>query len=358
MDSVYVNEEALGELLYEYSDAKTMYDAPAAGKVTLKGKIARGYLLALGVGLLVWLFYSLIKMSTESGFGFAFLYHLPSILGLFVGEVILFLSAFSAWGKFVRFAFRHNLVNTRAHGGEGRDLRRLEAEMMAADEQKPVENAFRIYRDFIVIINKGKKITLPRESVNKVTCQEISDRLELTVYADIAIVAVVKLPSSEFPRIRKHIKGLEYRKPLRDLEHSQSITEKTDKFVLPPLLFSFVCLAVCGGVMAIHFTIAPELPLILPLAFGFFGILLFLIAFEGYTPIIKNGVIVILLGLFFTGIPVGVLFSVVSMTGVTAVSLLMPFTVVHAVLGLFLGVGPTILISGVAGLITSIRYRK
>ena len=346
------------ELLYEYSDAKTMYDAPARGKVTLKGLISRGYIVVLGVGILVWFLYSLIAMSIEIGFGRALLYHLPAVFGMFVGEFILFLSAFAAWGKFIRFAFRHNLVNTKAHGGEGRDLRLLEAEMNAADEQKPVENAFRVYRDFLVIINNGKKITLPRESVQKVTCQEIGDHLGLTVYADIAVNVAVKLPRSEFPRVRRHFKEFEYRKAVRNFEDGQSIAENSKKFDLAPLLFSFVCLAVCGGVMAMHFTFAPALPLILPLGFGFFGILLFLIAFEGYTPIIKNGVIIILLGLFFTGIPVAVLFSVVSMAGVSAVSLLLPFTVVHAVLSLFLGIGPMVLISGVAGLITSIRYRK
>ena len=98
-----------GKLLYEYSDAKLEIVAPAeGGKKGVKKRIGQAYMILLAAGNAVWFLVSLIVRSLEIGFWRALLAHLPALIGVVIGGLVLILTAFSAWGKFVRFAFRRN----------------------------------------------------------------------------------------------------------------------------------------------------------------------------------------------------------------------------------------------------------
>ena len=151
---VMENELEFGEVLYEKSNAKSMYDAPT-GKIGARGWAQRIYMLLLGAGLVGWFLYSVITSVLQDGVGIAIASHLSALFVLAVCELILMLSAFGGWGKFARFAIKNNL--TRKRGIEGVQTRKLAEELATADANKSNENAIRIYANTLLSSTMEKR---------------------------------------------------------------------------------------------------------------------------------------------------------------------------------------------------------
>ena len=135
MNDLTFEKEDFGVVLYEKSNAKHALDAPT-GKVSPKALAQRIYMILLAVVLFGWFLYSVINMATdpEEGLVNSLVSHSPAFFVLLVAEFILMLTAFNAWGKFARMAFKRGLA--RQHGREGMENRRLEEELATADANK------------------------------------------------------------------------------------------------------------------------------------------------------------------------------------------------------------------------------
>lgn len=370
----------MGELLYEESDAKTKYDAPAKGAVGWKKLAVRAYILLLAAGLFAWFLASLIIGAESDGFGAALLSHLAALFGLLVGECILILTAFSAWGKFARLMLRRTPRNRR-HDGHGARVRTLEAEIEAADENKPTENALRVYPEYIVVINDGKKTTLRRALIDAVDCYDFGKLLIFSFRSGGEILAArARLPRADLPVLRRIFgEGLRYARLTAPVKQGKEAKEGTMSYTdipeevkevsggvirkatlrekLPMLFFMLVPVLVGAAILTVHFVVLPDMPLVFGVLFIGFGILGMCTVFDEI-PVFAYGITPVAGGIFITALPVSVFFMLVHYLELSAASVLMPFTVVHAVLSVFAGFGPMLVIVGAAGIVNCIRFRE
>ena len=344
------NELEYGEVLYEKSNAKSMYDAPT-GKVGAKGWATRIYMILLGVGLFAWFLYSIFNGISQYGVAETLISHISSLFVLFVCELILLLSAFGGWGKFARFAIRNNL--TRKHGIEGAQTRHLAEELAVADANKPNENAIRIYREYVVIVNNGQSTTLNQSDLRNVRCDAQRQGYQLTfeLYDGREVVADVLVPMSDLPKVKKHFDRFEYTTASRDKGYLRK--------KLPMLAFSLVPVIIGIALIVVHCLVLPDMPLILGMFFAFVGGILVIAQFSDF-PIVQYGIIPLAFGLVFTALPFGIMFTIADMTAnleepLTITALLTTFTPIHAGLGLFLGLGPMMIIAGIAGIVDCVR---
>ena len=194
-----------GELQYEYSDAKSILDAPT--KLTLGEIICNAYLILIAVGMLVWYMYSAITHSINEGFVNAFLSggHLIYLVFLLVIELIIYLTVFHLWAKFMRFALRRNLVNRQEPS-----MRELESEFINADANKSKENALYVYTSYVVVVNHGRENVFNREVLRSVSAKKTGKNiLELEFFLkDGNDTFNILLPYTDIIKLRKIFSGL------------------------------------------------------------------------------------------------------------------------------------------------------
>lgn len=336
MEDFIVKEKVddLGVALYEKSNAKTVYDAPI-GKIGAKGWAQRVYMLVLGAALLGWFLYSAIASANFAG-------HVGTLIVLVLAELILMLTAFGGWGKFARATLKHREL-TRQHRMEGLKTRMLEEEFAEADENKANENAVRVYRDYIVVINNGEEITLSRSELARVECNIKAGKYQLAFIAadDSRVVADELIPFADLPLIKKHFRNFEYTRP--ELEKGYM----AKKFPLLGMMFVPVLIGV--ALILLHSLVLHEMPLAFGVLFLAFGLLLIIGQFSDIA-VVGHGIMPIGGGLIIMAMPLLALKTIADFTGAAIATLLMPFTAVHAVLGLFFGFGPMLIILGIAGI--------
>lgn len=337
-----------GVVLFEKSNAKHVLDAPT-GKVGAKGWVTRIYMILLGVGLFAWFLYSLIHAASdpETGVGAAIVSHIASFFVLFVAEFILMLTAFGAWGKFTRSALKKGLARQR--GMAGVQNRQLEAEFAEADENKANECAIRVYRDVTVVVNDGVETLIHREELQRVRCEKTQRGFQLIFerYSEQPVVASLCLPLTDLPQVKKHFDNFEYTPAAREKGYF--------KQRLPMMAFMIVPVLIGVAIIVVHSLVLPDMPLIIGAGFLAIGLLLVLTQFSD-VAVIGNGVIPIGAGLIFAGLPVAIALTVADMAeSVSIASLFSYFSPLHAGLSLFLGLGPVMIIAGVAGIVDCAR---
>ena len=350
MDNTELNEEQdYGEVLYEKSNAKAAIDAPT-GKVGAKGIAQRIYTVALGATLVGWFLYSLISSIMDGDAGKAVVNHLAAFFVLVLAELILLFTAFGTWGKFSRAVLKHKAL-TRQRRMEGVKTRQLESELKAADENKVKENAIRIYRDYVVVVNDGESTAIARVKLKKVNCEfkPAGYQVSFILIDDTQVDANIFIPAVDLPLIKKHFDCFDYTPAVRNKGYLKS------KFPLLAVMFLPVIIGVVLLILAN--TVLRGMPLILGAGFLAFGVLLVIMQFSD-VAVICHGVAPIGGGLIITALPLGILFTLSDLLKKSALTLLATFTPVHAVLSVFLGFGPLLIIAGIAGIIYCMKMRS
>ena len=338
-----------GVILYEKSNAKHILDAPT-GKVGAKGWAQRIYMIILGVGLLGWFLYSVINKATQPdiGFGKAIVSHLVAFFLLLVAETILMLTAFNGWGKFVRRVMRHKAL-TRQHGMEGVQTRQLDAEFQAADANKSNENAVRIYKNCIVVVNLGEVITIDRSSLQRVTCQRgpAGYHLKFHLYDDTQILTNIRIPFSDIPFVKKHFDNFEYTSEPREKGYLKK------KF--PTLAFAFIPVLLGIALLILRSLVLKGMPIIFGIVFIAFGVV-FITAQFSDIAVIGHGILTILGGLLIMGLPLGIALQIIDLVEeISFTTVLTTFTPIHAVFSVFLGLGPMLIILGISAIVDCTR---
>ena len=344
------NEQAqdFGVLLYEISNAKHALDAPT-GKVGAKGWAKRIYMILLGVALFSWFIFSVAHAASdpEIGFGNAIASHIASFFILFVAEFILMLTAFDAWGKFARMALKRGW--SRKRGMEGVQNRALEAELAEVDANKAKEYAIRVYRDFVLVVDEGETRVIPRSQIKRVKCEPDTRpeyrgyHITFELYDDENVIAGMTLSTPDVPLFRKHFDNFEYIPAKRGKEYF--------KRRLPTAAFMLIPTLIGVALIIVRALVLPDMPLIFGLVFVTIGSTLIIAQFND-VPVIGNGIFGILLGLIFTGLPIGITLTIVDLVEeITFAAVLTSFTPLHAGLSVFLGFGPMLIIIGIAGIV-------
>lgn len=348
MNETRTKADDYGEILYEKSNAKTMYDTPT-GINSAKGWVMRIYMILLCVALLAWFIYSVVNMASQEDANIVsvLVNHVMAFFVLAVAELILLLSAFGGWGKFLRTSLRHGL--TRQRGIEGAQVRQLQEELATADANKSMEDAVRIYKDCVVVVNIGVEKIINYSDLQRVKCdpQPKGYRLTFLLYDNTEIVADQLIPLSDLPLVKKHFDNFDYAPARRQKGYWK------DKISV--LAIALVPILVGIGAIILHYLVFNDMPLVFGIFFIAVGIIVALGQF-GDIPVIQNGVLPILFGSLFTALPILIALTLTDfIETLTVAAILNTFTPVHAILSVFLGLGPMMIIIGVAGIIDSLR---
>lgn len=193
----------LGNLLYSYSDARTWIDLPRGQKFRKTFVPQRIFLFALAILLCLWFLTALIyQLCTTANTGKTLLHLLPSFIIIVACTAILLISVFMGWGKFTRWAFKHNLVRGRDALSRKR-LAEMKLELELADMRKASENRIDITTDYVVLSIYGKEEIYKRELVTAQICKR-GDDLSLTLNIDGRIRDFPPLlPDDEYVPLKK-----------------------------------------------------------------------------------------------------------------------------------------------------------
>ena len=343
------NNIDFGELQYEYSDAKTIYYAPEKSPRRLVEKLAKSYLLLIAAGMLVWYLYSLIANSMRDGFINALLDgHLIYLAILAVIEAIILLSVFHWWGKFIRFAFRHNLVK---HEKEG--IRELKSALDKADDNIYKENALYIYHLYIVIVKNGIKTVLNRAALRSVSAWRIeADELKLIFFSkDKDNTFSVNVPYSDLTELRNIFSELLYEKP----EKQRIEREKASVFSIVFAIF-FILASIALIILGVK--ISENLLIVLGLMFICGGIMILLVQFQE-CAVVKHGLIPLLLGITFAVFSIGPMLLIAQEHGIelTFKNFFGTFNY-NAIFVFFLSFTPLIIFAGIADIVYYLHYQR
>lgn len=338
----------LGDLQYEYTDAKASYEVPAKTK---KNIFISAYMLVVAAGLLVWFLYSIVTHSLQNGFGETFLAHLPYLFLLIVVELIFILTALSKWRSFVSFAFRRNLVHRRRGRGRAR-VNQLKAEFEEAEENKFKENALRIYTSYIEVVCEGAITLLDREKVGTVSAKPSPNgsTLQLQFSAESGEEQLaISVPYADVVELRSIFK-------------EKLVEQEVNKAEPPPAAMLFIIFGVViligVALIVLHFTVLNDMPLVFGLFFAFIGIIFVLTQFDRF-PVIRHGVIPLLAGcvLAFTLIDLISLLFTIQGIELTFANFFATFNY-NVAFVIFLAFTPILIISGIIGIVKSIIFRK
>lgn len=350
--SLKVNNQIFdyGDLQYEYSDAKTIYDAPAKEKKGIKPLFTKIYMLLVAAGMLAWFLYSIVTQSISEGFSTAFISHLLWFFILLAIEMVLILTAFKAWGKFARFTFRHNLVRRRRKGRVR--MNQLEEEFQTAEENESKENGVYVYSNYIVIMNEGNRTVLDRGELQSVSVKQTPNPRWLNLEF---------LPAAEE---KKYSTAVPYTDllALRGVFTEQLVVEGPQKNPSKPEPFLFVIFGVViligVALMVLHFTVFNDMPLIFGEIFAAMGVLFIVIQFNRFA-VIREGVVPLLASVIVSTMIISAMILIAQLLKIE-----FTFTYVFgtfdykSVLVMFLAFMLLLFVSGIAGIIKCIRYRK
>ena len=180
-----------GKLLFEFDGNMDGLDMSKEKRKAMFRSPAFYYMLLLVFTLVVWFLGSLISNAMKYGIGKSLAMHGQGFFVLFVMCLIVCLSAFGGWNKFMRFASKGGNV-------KGYIANEKEKEEVDAIEK----NAIQIYKDYLVITNFGWTQVYYLDMVAKAIL-ESSDRWHLKYDVKFIsvdgeeVTAVVEIPREQ-----------------------------------------------------------------------------------------------------------------------------------------------------------------
>ncbi len=255
----------LGELLYSYSDARSWVDFPKGRKFRRILTSQRIFLVIFAALMCVWFLVALIyQLCTTTDAGKTLLHLLPTFIVVAVCTAILLMSAGMVWGKFLRWAFRHDLVPRRGAASYSQ-LMSMKGELERADRSKTIENAFEVTHDYIVLKIWGDEYVFYREYVTT----EVS-KINGKLYLKLDIAGKVKdfpvgLPAEEYVPLKKALRGqltAVRNTPPKDKDLAKKLIRE-----IPAFIMFFIVLGAGVMIIVTHYLWIHEIPTFLGVFF-------------------------------------------------------------------------------------------
>lgn len=248
-DAYAGNSENLGKILYSYSDARTWVDLPRGQKFRKIFVPQRVILFTLAMLLCIWFITALTyQLCTTTNVGKTLLDLLPSFIIIAFLTAVLLISVFLGWGKFMRWAFKHNLVHAHRNPILREQYRQFKADLENADRRKPIENRFDVTRDYVILTFWGNEFVFHRNCVS-VTVRKEEHLLSLTFNISGRIRQFpAALPEEEYTALKKALRG-----QLTAVRgQSTDTVELREKFIKEiPYLFGVLLIFAAGVMMVV-----------------------------------------------------------------------------------------------------------
>lgn len=357
--SVKYPPQDLGKVLYSKDNSKTQYDA-YKGQAKRALRSPQGIVMLLvAVFLLFWFLYSFISAMLIGDPAKTALEYLPHFFALFVVIAIIIVTVFGLWGRFVRFAFRKNLVSRREP-----NVRALEEEVAQAEENAGRENAVTVYENYVEVKKLGERKVYDRSEIRRVTVKNGGNTFTLafdfycgkTVYVDFLEIPLTDLYIIKkiFGKHNVYVKSYtaEY-----DTKESFSINGTQ----IGGMVMGIICALAGGGVIALHYLVEERIPVFLGAFFIVGGVLAFFTTLS-HIPVVRAFLIPFLFGALFTVFPVFIGLVVVCDGKIvlpwhSAQEFFCSFSGVWAVVLLLVTVGIILIIHSIKELVAYIKHK-
>lgn len=270
------------------------------------------YLYIVAAFLLFWFLYTVIDDVLQGG-AQTILNHVVDFFALFVCVLIIILSVFKLWGKFARFALKHNLVKNGARAEVADSAEMMEEYYEKLDYPDPVP-VFEVYEEYLRVTDGAAVKVLRRSGVKRIIAYRTGKECLFTVVShnsEFITCKGLRLPLREVKKL-KTIFGekLEVQSLYGSGEEKGSAKEKLSEFRenfdathIGGLVMGLIAVAAGCGVIALHYTVAENIPAALGAFFLVVGVLVVFTAFD-FSPVIKAFVIPLFFGGVFAVFPV------------------------------------------------------
>lgn len=256
-----------GKEVYSYSSSRPFGEISDYDKEYARKTPAGIALFVLAALLILWLVFSFIyRMATEVNTGSVLLSMLPSFFVVAVAAAIMIISALGAWGVFIRFGFRHNLV--RPHDAYSRhNIEALKREYRRADEGKAYETSISVRERAVIFMLLGDCYAFTREEV-RLSVKLVNGALSLTFFmGGLSFEFPLQLPKSEFVPLKKAFRAnMEVERAERSIEkeHDEKGKRLYGGDTLGSLIVSsfFASLILAAAILLIvaHYKWVPGIP--------------------------------------------------------------------------------------------------
>ena len=358
---------------YGVDNSKTQYDMQNGQKAPGFKSPFSIYMFALIAFMLFWCIYSLVfAFKNNTPIAMILANFMPSIFVIFVCGLIVVMSVFGLWGKFTRWALKKNMVSNK-DGARAR----LEAEVNAADDNIGKEKALNIYEEYIEVINYGNRQVLDRGLLREVLIKKYGMRCTVyfTSMRGECVIAYADVPSSDIHQLNKifgdmcKVEKYGNRKTKSDKELSvfEAANYERGKFEwdggkVAGLVMGFICSAVGGLIVALHFLVTEQMPYPLGIFFIVGGLLVMSTVLSNM-PVFKVFVIPLLFSIIFMGFPFMFVFSVSQSEGTQVVlptfhEFLCSFTPLSGGIFFLAGIGLMFFLLSFYNLFKYLKYRK
>ncbi len=135
-----------GKLLFDFDGNLNGLEMSKQRRKAMFRSVGFYYLITPVFVMVVWFIASLIINSIKYGFLKSVGLHASGFFALFVMSLILLLSAFGGWGKFMRWAGRRNLADIKGFNQNEREREEV---------SQSRHHSIQIYEEYLVITNFG-----------------------------------------------------------------------------------------------------------------------------------------------------------------------------------------------------------
>ena len=280
-------QEDTGKEVYLYSNGMTWIDFSSKQKKQIRLSPQGIFIIILAFLLSGWFLTSFIyRMCTEPDRGAVALSMLPSFIIVGACVAILLISYFGAWGKFVRWGYRHNLIRGR-DAVDKKWHKEMRLELQRADLIKNYETAIEVTQNFVTLYLVGQVYVFRREavvvSVSKSNCS-------------LNLVFTIDGFEFEFPKVVDEKQYVNLKKVFRERMTTvkAEAESKPSRFnfvkELPAIIVAVGIVTAAVLMILAHYLWIPEIPPLIGIFFLLMSLLVFCNIFSCYPVIDELGV--------------------------------------------------------------------
>ncbi|MDE6276073.1 MAG: hypothetical protein K2M75_06015 [Clostridia bacterium] len=345
-----------GKLLFDFDgNLNGMEMSPQRRKAMLSNP-AFYFMVAPVFVMVIWFIASLIANSIKLGFLPAVGLHISGFFTMFVMSLILLLSAFGGWGKFMRLASRGKVTGIKEFNASEREKEEI---------LRSKRSSIQIYEEWLVITNCGWTEVYDLSMLEKVKLESNDEKNKSYLISFIATTGEKAYSAVNIPREATLIiqlkKIFKDKLDIRNRVVKKRAIEPINKPIgtLIGLTFFVLIFILAGvGVILMHYYIEPSIPVFLG-AFFIVGGCIALCGVYDFIPALKDVLVPILFGSVFIFFPICLVQLIVKQSdaGLTIKQMFGIFNPISAAALFFCWLGLILIYVGIKNIIDYIRYR-
>ena len=269
------------------------------------------YLYIVSAFLVFWFLYTVIDGAINGGLAIPKL--IADFFTLAACLLIIFLSVFKLWGKFARFALKHNLVKNGERASVEESAEMMENYYEKLDNSAP-EPVFEVYENYIRVTDGAEVKVLRRSGVSQIYAYQTGKECLFTILSfnlEYITCKGLRLPMRELKKLksvfgaRLHIKPLYGSEDVKDSkkEKLSEFRENFDSTHIGGLCMGIVAVLAGCAVIALHYAPDSTIPAELGAFFITVGVLVVFTAFD-FVSVVKVFLIPLFFGCIFAVFPI------------------------------------------------------